>query len=664
MNCVRRMTDDLFYIGGSDRRLAKFENLFPLPYGVSYNSYLILDQKTVVLDAVDHAVAELFLENLAAGLQGRPLDYVIVQHMEPDHASTLRLLLEKHPEATVVCSAIAHKMIGQFFGTIEGLKVQTVTDGDTLDIGTRSLAFTTAPMVHWPEVIVTYDPRNQALFSADAFGTFGALSGNLYADELDFEHTYWLHEARRYYTNIVGKYGMQVQTLLKKLAPLDLKLLCSLHGPVWRTKIDWYCDLYHQWSLYEPEQDGVLVVYGSIYGHTQNAAEALAARLADRGARVAVYDVSTTDVSDLLAESWRYSKLVIACSTYNAGVFPAMEGYLLDLRAHAFQNRTVAVLENGSWAPAARSRIRKLLGDMKQITLVEPEINIRSALKPEQGAELDQLAEVLVPAKPVAAPAPLQPAPDAPAVDVNALFKVCYGLFVLSAREGDKDNGCILNAVCQITNAPNRLLVAVNKLNYTHDMILHTGLLNLSVLSRSVTFPVFKRFGYQSGRTVDKFAGFDSVARSQNGLLYLTEACNAYLACKVVATHDYETHTVFVAELSEARILTGEPSVTYDDYFQHIKPKPQPQEKPVRGFRCKICGYIYEGDTLPPDYICPVCKHPASDFEPIGFTPESDKKPHGFRCKICGYIYEGDTLPPDFICPVCKHPASDFEPIV
>ena len=668
MNCVRRIADDLLYVGGNDRRLSKFENLFPLPKGVSYNAYLLLDEKTVLLDTVDHAVADVFFENLRVGLAGRALDYVIVQHMEPDHASTLALLLERYPSATVVCSAIAHKMIGQFFGDIPGLTVQTVCDGDTLDVGSRKLKFFAAPMVHWPEVIVTYDEKSRTLFSADGFGTFGALGGNLYADELDFERE-WLHEARRYYANIIGKYGPQVQTLLKKLAPLSIERICSLHGPIWRKNIAWYLELYHKWSVCEPEEEGVLVVYGSIYGHTQNAAEVLAGKLADRGARVALYDVSVTDVGDLLAEAWRYSHMVIACSTYNAGIFPAMENFLLDLKAHSLHHRTVAVLENGSWAPAAGTLIRKLFGEMKHITVLEPQLNIRSALRLEQEADLDALVAMIYAkdnAKQAATAGTLQNpiAANAEPVDPMALFKVSYGLFVLTAREGDRDNGCIINTVNQVTNMPNRLVVVVNKLNYTHDMIVHTGMLNISVLTKSVEFSVFKRFGYQSGRDTDKFAGYEHTARSRNGLIYLTEHCNAFLACEVIATHDFETHTMFVVELDEARILDRELSVTYDDYFDHIKPKPKPQEKPVKGFRCKICGYIYEGDTLPPDYICPICKHPASDFEPVGFEPEAAKPTKGFLCKICGYIYEGDTLPADYVCPVCKHPASDFEKIM
>ncbi len=621
MNCVRRISDDLLYLGGSDRRLARFENLFPLPRGIAYNSYLLLDDRTVLMDTVDHAVADVFFENLEAGLDGRKLDYLIVHHMEPDHAATLRVLLDRHPEVMVVCTAIAKMMIGQFFGSADGINIRVVCDQETLDVGHRRLTFFTAPMVHWPEVIVSYDPQSRTLFSADAFGTFGALGGNLYADEVNFEAE-WLPDARRYYANIIGKYGAQVQALLSKLGALNVKCVCSLHGPVWRRNIEWYIDKYRKWSACEPEEAGVLIVYGTIYGHTQNAAEALAGRLADRGVAVRLYDAAVTDVGELMAESWRFSHIVIASATYNAGIFSPIETYLLDMKAHQLHNRAFAVLENGSWAPAAGNLIRKMLGEMKNVRLIEPVVHVRSALRSEQAAELDALADALAadvrPAAPVAMHSPHPAVPTTP-VDPAALFKIGYGLFVVSAKDGDKDNGCIINAVNQITNMPNRLCVAVNKLNYTHDMIVKTGVFNLSVLTRDVGFAVFKRFGYQSGRDVDKFEGFEGVARCENGLYYLTEDCNALISCRVIATHDYETHTLFVAELTEARILSDAPSVTYDDYFQHIKPKLKPPEKKVRGWRCKICGYIYEGDTLPPDYICPVCKHPASDFEPIGF---------------------------------------------
>lgn len=613
MNCVRHITDDIRYVGGSDRRLAKFENLFPLPRGIAYNAYVLLDDKTVLMDTVDHAVEDVFFENLSAALQGRPLDYVIVQHVEPDHAATLKMLIQLHPEVTVVCTAIAQKMIRQFFGEIKGMKLQTVCDGETLEIGKRKLTFITAPMVHWPEVMVTYDPKTKTLFSADAFGTFGALGGNLFADELNFEAE-WLPDARRYYANIIGKYGSQVQTLLKKAEALDIACICPLHGPVWRKHIDWYIQKYQQWSACEPEEKGVLIIYGSIYGHTQNAAEVLAARLADQGVRVALYDVSVTDVGELLAETWRFSHIVVASSTYNAGIYPPIETYLLDVKAHMLHSRTFAVLENGSWAPAAGKLITKLLGELKDVMVIEPFVHVRSALLEGEEEPLytlaDTLASLVLPKR--------KPRVSDDPVDPVALFKIGYGLYVVTAKDGKKDNGCILNTLNQITNAPNRFAIGINKLNYTHDMILKTGVFNVSVLSADVDFAVFKRFGYQSGKNIDKFEGFTATDRSANGLLYLTEDCNAIISCKVVSSHDYDTHTLFIAELTEARQLTDEPSVTYADYYDHIKPKPQPLDKKVRGWRCKICGYIYEGDVLPPDYICPVCKHPASDFEPIG----------------------------------------------
>ncbi len=615
MNCARRITDDLWYIGGSDRRLAKFENQFPLPRGISYNSYLLTDEQTVLMDAVDPSVADVFFENLHAALAGRELNYVVVQHMEPDHAGTLMSLLMRYPRATVVCTAIAKKMIGQFFGKVEGLAIQTVADGEKLNIGSRELTFIAAPMVHWPEVMVTYDPKERTLFSADAFGTFGALSGSLYADEVNFE-TEWLPDARSYYANIIGKYGPQVQTLLKKAEGLDIARICSLHGPIWRKRISWYVQKYSQWSTCEPEEKGVLILYGSIYGHTQNAAEALAARLADRGAHVALYDAAVTEIGILMAETWRFSHIVVACATYNAGIFSPVEQYLLDIKAHNLHNRAFAVMQNGSWAPAAGSLIRKILLEMKDIRLIEPMVDIRSALQDDQAAALDELTNALIADL---FPTPVLRAPSADPVDPIALFKVGYGLYVLTAKDGNKDNGCIINTLTQITNAPNRMAVAVNKLDYTHDLMLKTGVFNVSILTSDVEFPLIKRFGYQSGRDTDKFAGLSGVARSENGLTYLTENCNAFLSCKIVSTHDYGTHTLFIAELTEARTLSSEPSVTYTEYFDRIKPRPKPSEKKVHGFRCKICGYIYEADTLPPDYICPVCKHPASDFEPIGF---------------------------------------------
>ncbi|MEG0513521.1 MAG: FprA family A-type flavoprotein [Clostridia bacterium] len=395
MECITALREELFWVGGNDRRLALFENAFPIPKGVSYNAYLWLDEKTVLLDTVDQAIGALFFENLKAGLQGRALDYVLVNHMEPDHCATLGELCRLYPEATLVCSAKAAMMIGQFFSDDLVARVKTVAEGDKLQTGKRCFAFYMAPMVHWPEVMVSYEETTGTLFSADAFGTFGAVSGLLFADELDFERD-WLGEARRYYANIVGKYGAPVQALLKKVAGLRVDMLCPLHGPIWRKNIAWYVEKYRLWSSYQPEDDGVLIAYASIYGHTENAAEVLAAFLREAGVkRIEMADVSVTNASYLVSEAFRLGKLALLSPTYNMGVFPAMEALLAELKAHNLQNRKIALVENGSWSPAAGKLMRETLEGMKNMTIVEPFVSIRSALKTEQREQLRVLAKAL-----------------------------------------------------------------------------------------------------------------------------------------------------------------------------------------------------------------------------------------------------------------------------
>ena len=395
MHCARKITDDLYYVGAGDRRLNMFENLYPIPKGISYNSYLLKDEKTVLMDTSDHAVADLFFENLRAALDGRALDYLIVHHMEPDHASQIRSLLRRYPGVKIVCSAKAKTLIGQFFGEVPAEMI-TVKDGDVLSIGSRELSFITAPMVHWPEVIMTYDPKGKTLFSADAFGAFGALGGNLYADEVGFE-TDWLSEARRYYANIVGKFGAQVQAVLKKAGQLSIERICSLHGPVWRKNLSWYLDKYDKWSSYQPEDpDDVLVIYGSLYGHTKNAAEALAMRMADHGARVKIFDASNVDPSELLSETFRCGKILIACPTYNAGVYPPVSHYLQTMKEHNVQNRRVGILESGSWAISSGKLIKAHLESMKNIELVEPVVSVLSAIQEEQCQDLEALSKAMI----------------------------------------------------------------------------------------------------------------------------------------------------------------------------------------------------------------------------------------------------------------------------
>ena len=395
MYCTRSITPDLVWVGASDRRLARFENIFPIPRGVSYNSYVLLDEQTVLLDTVDQAVGEQFFANLEHTLAGRGLDYVVVHHMEPDHCATLGETLRRYPQAKVVGSAKAMDMIGQFFDLDLAGRTVPVKEGDTLTTGRHTLTFLMAPMVHWPEVMVTYDAADQTLFSADAFGTFGALNGNLFADEVSFERD-WLDDARRYYANIVGKFGPQVQALLKKAAGLKIARICPLHGPVWREDIGWYMDKYQKWSTYTPEDRAVAVFCGSVYGRTENAAEILAARLAEKGVRnIALYDVSATHVSHLVSEAFRCSHLVLACSTYNNGLFPPMESLLLELKTHNLQNRTVALVENGTWAPLSGKLMREFVESMKNMTLLEDPVTLRSSVKTEQRACLESLADQL-----------------------------------------------------------------------------------------------------------------------------------------------------------------------------------------------------------------------------------------------------------------------------
>ena len=395
MQNIQFIKDDLIYVGASDRRLDLFENIYPIPRGVSYNSYLLRDDKTVLLDTADASVQGQFFENVEAALAGRPLDYLVVNHMEPDHAALITTLLLRYPETEVVTTAKAAQMMEQFFGT-KPAKLRIVKEGELLETGHHRLNFVMAPMVHWPEVMMTYDEVDKVLFSADAFGTFGALSGNLYADQMDFEHE-WLEEARRYYINIVGKYGLQVQNVLKKAAALDIAMICPLHGPVWRENLAWFIDKHDVWSSYRPEDKGVVIVYGSIYGHTESAALRLGTLLSERGVKdIHAYDASHTHASQLVAECFRASHVVLASSTYNNGLFTPIEGLLADLKAHAWQNRTVALMENGSWAPQSAKLMRAELEQMKNITIVGEPIAMKSAMLPSQEEQLAALADQIV----------------------------------------------------------------------------------------------------------------------------------------------------------------------------------------------------------------------------------------------------------------------------
>ena len=619
MYCTKKIENDLYWVGANDRRLSMFEGVYSVPRGVSYNSFLLLDDVNVLFDTVDKAVGGTFFQNLEHTLAGRNLDFVVIQHMEPDHSATLMELLLRYPDVKIVCNQKILTMIDQFFNMDLSKKAFVVKEGDTLNTGHHVLKFIFAPMVHWPEVMVTFDETTRTLFSADAFGTFGAMNGAIFADEVDFDNEY-MDEARRYYCNIVGKYGPQVQSLLKKVHGLDIKRICPLHGFVWRRNLEDYFDKYVKWSTYTPEETGVMIAYASVYGNTENTVEIISSRLRDLGIKTVMFDVSVTPASEIIAAAFKWSHLLFASTTYNAGIFVSMEELLNDLAAHNIQNRTVAFVENGSWAPTSGSLMRKIMSGCKDMTILEETLTLKSSLKPQQEEQLDALINAISATIPrFEKPVIDETAMAEATVDPIAIQKFSYGLFVLTARSGDKDNGCIINTAAQLTSSPNRINIAVNKANFTHDMILNTGVFNISVLAEDTSFDTFKRFGFASGKDTDKFEGFlENTARSANGLLYVTAGTNAFMSAKVIEAHDYGSHTLFVAELTEAEVLRDEPSVTYAYYFEHIKPKPQPKiEEEKHGYVCKICGYVYEGDTLPPDFICPLCKHGAEDFEKI-----------------------------------------------
>ncbi len=621
MYCYRKVTDDLYWVGSNDRRLAMFEGVYSVPDGVSYNSYLLMDEKTVLFDTVDKAVKGTFFENIAEVLNGRKLDYMVIHHMEPDHSEAIQEVVMRYPEVKIICNERIAGMIKQFFEFDIDSRAILMNEGDSISFGKHNLVFVMAPMVHWPEVMVSYDTTDKILFSADGFGTFGALNGALFADEVNFERDY-LDEARRYYTNIVGKYGDQVQALLKKAATLEIDMICPLHGFVWRKNIGDFIGKYMHWSSYAPEEYGVVIAYASVYGHTENVAEILACRLRERGVKTVMFDVSVTPASDIIAAAFKWSHLVFASTTYNAGIFVNMEALIYDLVAHNIQNRTVALIENGSWAPTSGSLMREQFEKCKNMTILENTLTVISSLKKDQLAQVDALADAIAESVPGAArtlPMPEEKKAEIAVkaeVDPNAMFKLSYGLFILSANDGSKDNGCIINTVMQVTDVKKRIAIAVNKANYTHDMIKKTGEFNVSVLTTDVPFKVFQQFGFQSGRDVDKFAQDGAVARTANGLRYIPEYSNAVISGKVTEEYDYDTHTLFVADVTEAAVLSNIPSVTYQYYFDHIKPQPQPMTD-KKGYVCKICGFIYEGEELPADYICPLCKHGAEDFEKL-----------------------------------------------
>lgn len=594
------ITNDIRYVGVNDHQVDLFEGQYKVPGGMAYNSYVILDEKIAIMDTVDKNFTHEWLDNIQSALGGRKPDYLVVQHMEPDHAANVGNFMKLYPETTIVSSAKAFNMMGPFFGTCYEDRRIVVGEGDTLSLGKHTLAFVAAPMVHWPEVIVTYDVLDKVLFSADGFGKFGALD----VDEP------WDDEARRYYIGIVGKYGAQVQALLKKAATLDIRTICPLHGPVLKENLGHYIRLYDLWSSYTVETEGVVIAYTSVYGNTKAAVEKLADKLRANGCpKVIVHDLARCDMAQAVADAFRYSKLVLATTTYNADVFPFMKEFIHHLTERNFRNRTVALMENGSWAPLAAKVMRKMLEECKNLTFTETTVRILSALNETSAKQVDALANEL--SKEYLA----QQDATANKNDLTALFNIGYGLYVVTTNDGTRDNGLIVNTVSQVTNTPNRIAVTINKQNYSFHTIQKTGVLNVNCLDVSAPFSLFQRFGFQSGRTADKFAGME-VLRSDNGLAFLPRYINSFMSLKVESYVDMDTHGMFICTVTEARVMSDAETMTYTYYQKNVKPKPETEGK--HGFVCKVCGWIYEGDELPDDIICPLCKHGAADFEPIG----------------------------------------------
>ena len=666
MYCTRKVQDDLIWVGADDRRLPFFEGVYGVPDGVSYNSYLLLDEKTVLFDTVDKAVYGVFLENLAHELGGRKLDYVVVHHMEPDHAATLELVLTRYPEATVICNAKIQTMIQQFFPMDLTGRVMLVKEGDTFSSGRHSFTFVMAPMVHWPEVMMSYDLTDKILFTADAFGSFGALNGRLFNDEVDFFGE-CLDEARRYYTNIVGKYGPQVQAVLKKAAKLDIALVCPLHGFVWRSHFGDFLEKYLLWSSYTPEENSVMLAYASVYGHTENAANILAAKLVEKGVKVRMHDTSVTPASFIVSDAFRCSHLVFAATTYNAGVFVTMENLLHDIAAHNLQNRKVALIENGSWAPTSGKVMTDLLSGLKGLEFIGDKITLKSALAAGQMEQLEALAQAIADEL---APKPAEVEFAAPAgtafsvdnVDNKVFSKFSYGVEVLTTVVDGKDYGCIINTAGQVASAdPKKITSACIKKNHTCDMVMKAGRFNISILTEDAPYSLFQRFGFQSGRDVDKFADLPYDVRTSNGIRYIPEFTNAVLSCEVIDVKDLETQTLYIANVVEAKVLSSAPSCTYGYYHAHIKPKKNPAPEQKECWVCKVCGYVYEGAELPDDFTRPLCKHGKDEFEHV--VPDAKPKQKGYVCSICGHFEPCDgELPADYVCPLCHHGKEDFTP--
>jgi len=588
---------DVYYVGVNDHKVDLFEGHYIVPNGMAYNSYVIMDEKIVIMDTVDRNFTKEWLMNIKNVLGERKPDYLVVQHMEPDHSANIMKFLEVYPDATIVSNVKAFKMMDQFFHAEIKNKL-IVKEGDTLNLGKHVLNFVFAPMVHWPEVMFTYDSTDKILWSADAFGKFGAL---------DVEDD-WDCEARRYYIGIVGKYGPQVQNVLAKAKTLEIKSICPLHGPILEENLSHYLNKYDIWSSYQTESEGIAIFFTSVYGNTKAAVELLTEKLKAAGCpKVVVNDLARTDMAEDVEDAFRYGKIILATTTYNASIFPYMNEFLTQLTERNFQNKTIALMENGSWAPMAAKVMKDKLAASKNITIVEPTMKILSSMDESTKEQMDAVVKHLC------SDYANQKEETADTNNLEALFNIGYGLYVVTTNDGKKDNGIILNAVTQLTDSPAKIAVTVSKLNYSHDVIKNTKKLNVNCLTTNVPLSVIERFGFQSGKDVDKFEGFEAL-KSKNGLPFLKQYINSFMSLDVVDTIDLGTHSSFICTVSEARVINEEPSVTYAYYQEHIKTKPEAKKK---GYVCKVCGYVHEGDELPEDFICPLCKHGAADFEKI-----------------------------------------------
>ena len=593
------ITKDIKYVGVNDHDIDLFEGQYVVENGMAYNSYVIMDEKIAVFDTVDARFRHEWLDNLSEVLDGRKPDYLIVQHMEPDHSANIISFINTYPDAKIVASAKAFVMMEQFFGKDLSDRQIVISEGSTLDLGKHTLSFVSAPMVHWPEVMVTYDSYDKVLFSADGFGKFGAL-------DVDED---WACEARRYYFGIVGKYGAQVQKLLQKASNLDIEKICPLHGPILTEDLGYYLGLYNTWSSYGVETEGIMIAYTSVYGNTKKAVETLADKLKAKGCpKVVLNDLARCDMAEAVEDAFRYGKIVFATTTYNADIFPFMRTFIDALTEREFKNKTVAFVENGTWAPLAAKVMKGMFKNSKNINFVEPVVHLRSAMNETSSAEIEALAEELC--RDYIA----QDGETANKNDLSALFNIGYGLYVVTSNDGKKDNGLIVNTVSQVTNSPNRIAVTINKDNYSHHVIKQTGKMNINCLSVDAPFSVFENFGFRSGRNADKFESITPL-RSDNGLAFLPRYINSFMSLKVEQYVDLDSHGMFICSITEARVISDSETMTYTYYQKNVKPKPQTEGK--KGFVCKICGYVYEGDELPEDFVCPLCKHGAADFEPI-----------------------------------------------